>query len=458
MTARLRLLAALSLALAAVPAAAAEAADRTSIPVRMTGSLTVTWAGDAQRGCAEAGVCGISGSATWHPGGRAELQLLDFGGSGEIHGILLLGFGGDGPVVRVDRRGGGGAGGSCADVGASRPTVLQGPVERGQLRLPIDAGGLDLSAGSCAGPRAADVAPALPSLVVPVRRALRRPVAIDLSGRRPFAAGAFSGEVVSTLRLRTGRAVSRDGDGAIEDEGDVEVRDEPPLAALALAYRVVGATGGVGIAFRGVPGPGCPPLDACGAEGSAEMTPGTGSTLVVYSTRVVRGRTTRARELRALRAGRTRAGGFAFLRAGTVAGTLRWADGSTCADRAPSPRVPVLLQSGRRSATLRLVPADFGYEGEAADPLRSRCPGPGAADALREGESLAVGRVPLAALGRRRVDAVVHAPPGPFDADGWSGEPRGTLTLELRLVRTRLFGGGRGAAAISRRPAGSERP
>jgi hypothetical protein len=456
MTARLRLLAALSLALAAVPAAAAEAADRTSIPVRMTGSLTVTWAGDAQRGCAEAGVCGISGSATWHPGGRAELQLHDLG-ERDAHGLLLL-PGDGGPVVRVERRGAGGTGGWCADVGPEAPSLLQGPAERGRLRLRLAEGVPDFSAQSCAGPRAADVAPALPAIDVPVRRALRGPVAIDVSGRRPFTAGAFSGEVVSTLRLQTGRAERRRDDATIESRVQEEPRAEPPTAGLLLVYRVVGARGGVGIAFRGLPGPGCSPLDACGTEGAAQVTPGTGSTVFVFSSRVVRGRTTRARELRALRGGRTDAAGFSALRAGTVAGTLRWADGSACADRAPARRLPLEISTGRANATLRLAPPDVGFEGDESDPLRSRCPGPGAADALTRAP-LARGRVPLAALGRRRVDALLRPPAGSFDAGGWAGERRGELALELRLVRTRLLlDAGRASSARSRLRLGSDGP
>jgi hypothetical protein len=69
------------------------------------------------------------------------------------------------------------------------------------------------------------------------------------------------------------------------------------------------------------------------------------------------------------------------------------------------------------------------------DPLRTRCPGPGAADAGAE-RGLARGTLPLRALAHRRVTLRLTRG-GDFGADGYRGSTRADLTVVVRRTRIR---------------------
>jgi hypothetical protein len=50
----------------------------TDLQVCVTGSLTVTFAGDPATGCAAHGLCGYAGTETWQPGGLGDLNVSRF--------------------------------------------------------------------------------------------------------------------------------------------------------------------------------------------------------------------------------------------------------------------------------------------------------------------------------------------------------------------------------------------
>src|SRR5919197_1460819 len=73
----------------------AVAARGLAMPLEVSGSVVATWHGDPARGCAAAGVCATSGSATYRPGfdGRLEVSRNSIGFGGAEYATP--------PVVRV---------------------------------------------------------------------------------------------------------------------------------------------------------------------------------------------------------------------------------------------------------------------------------------------------------------------------------------------------------------------
>src|SRR3954462_3169999 len=141
----------------------------------VSGALTVTWHGDPARGCADAGVCDVTGSVTLRADGGSRS-----GSSDEEHVLNLLDVQTQGGVVRVSR----GANATCLDgTGEVRltPRVLRRAGAGAVLGRGADdfAFGGQLGAGRCAGPLPSDVAAAMPRATVP-ERVLRRAGAVDL--------------------------------------------------------------------------------------------------------------------------------------------------------------------------------------------------------------------------------------------------------------------------------------
>jgi hypothetical protein len=408
---------------------------RISMEIRATGALTATWHGDPARGCAEAGVCNVAGSVT------LPVEQGDRSSSAEgDQGVLdLMGIGTDPATVRVVRGAPGGPDGVCLDqAGPSELTFASARPAGGRVRVQV--GGFDLpiggplSAGRCAGPLASDLAPAFPQTSVRTSALRGRHLTLDLRGRRPFTAGAFAGEVVSTLVVRA--QVTRSRDRSSRRRLPVPVRPRTPrrVALLRLRYRATPAADGLTNAFHSADTARCAILDACGLSGTIALTMTRPADLdIVASVPLARGRrATVGGVLAALRAGR----GGLFVEPGedgphghSVTEVTR-AGARACHDE----RALTLpgLRGEAHGDELRLGLSDAGFS-TAGDPLRSRCPGP--AWSGERDRALASGTVPLAQLGARRL-TVRLAGRSTHDPD-FVVTPSGALTLELqRAIRS----------------------
>jgi hypothetical protein len=259
-------------------------------------------------------------------------------------------------------------------------------------------------------------------------------VTVDFSGRTPFSHGPFEGELVSTLRLQIGRArLSRDS-GSLGSSSPELRRRGPRVQTIGLEYSVESATGSLSADFAGLPGPGCAPLDACGAAGSLSYSlgPPTESVEVVGRRRVHGRGGGLGFALLALRQGRmsTRVEALSNTRDdsagnGTTTTRVTLPDGTVCSDsvtgEAPS------LDAGGRPLELLLGPSG----GASFASVRTHCPGPAATD-LTGGGGLASGRLDARTLGNDRIDLPLRSG-GPLAGPGYAGSRSGEIVLHLRL-------------------------
>src|SRR4051794_32769634 len=176
-----------------------------------SGSERVEFSGDPAAGCADRGVCGVSGTETFVPVRPEPGSLATFARiTGRVSGQAF--FSGGNTTASVTPAG---ADGTCSETLFVRQTVitfrrlglrvqaiLHGPV--GEPPLGQDAA---VFATHCAGPRVADLASArvLPRAIVAVSQ-LRRPVTVlALTAESPFTAAGFSGRIVADVRVRIKR-------------------------------------------------------------------------------------------------------------------------------------------------------------------------------------------------------------------------------------------------------------
>jgi len=197
------------------PVAVAAQAPRTEFHAyRVTaaaGSERVEFAGDPAAGCADRGVCGVSGTETFTPVRPDTDSLATFVRiSGRVSGQAF--FSGGNTTASVTTAG---ADATCTDAFYTRQAVvtfrraglrvlatLHGPV--GEPPLGQDSA---IFATHCAGPRMADLAKAgaLPRAIVAVSRLRRPALLLDLTAETPFSAAGFSGRVVADVRVRIKR-------------------------------------------------------------------------------------------------------------------------------------------------------------------------------------------------------------------------------------------------------------
>jgi len=425
--------------LAAAAAATPAGAQSRYADLEVTGTITVTWRGDPARGCVAGGVCDVEGRTILPVDARGQLFAPRRRGRQQIFGYVFDER--SSSLARVTRRGAGASGDPppiCVDAppaGSFGPdgfglTFSSQPSGRIQVSVrPTPA----LGAGRCAGPLPSDLEAALPRTEVAASRLLGGPAAVDLSGRRAFAAGPFSGEVASAVRVGVARVRTRRGaTGRGRPVAPRPRRIVTRVRALAVDYRIRTVEGALTSSFSGLPAPDCQVLDACGITGATTVEPRSGGTFSLRAggRRPVAAAGTLAGALRDVRAGRLRLrASYGRPTSGVVSGTAR-RDGAAapCADRGG--RGGLRLQSRQRAGALRLeLIATQIFP--AATVLRSRCPGPGiSADAV-----LARGRVAVAALGTRTLTLRLRAT-GEDSAPGYAAAPR-TGEVVLRLQRTR---------------------
>jgi hypothetical protein len=428
---------AFSLALAlASPAMAAKQPRVDELDAVPSGSVMYVWHGDPARGCAAVGVCDVSGSLVYTP----EFLTLEGTrvGSRFLPGFLYMDS--EQPsVIRVRRDPAAGDPGLCVDTAADAflaltPTPLRG----GRYRFDVDRAvepPPDFSGGRCAGPRPNDVKDVFPGGTLDARQLGRRPAKLDLSGRKSFGAGPFSGEVISTLTATVGRAA---GDSGSFSSGGRVIKEKPRMIRyldLQLTYRIERVDGALTTAFSGLAPPLCEPLDSCGISGTIDYMPSvSGGTIGFESARVVHGRphVTLRRTLRELHSGRLFTSGIARYKSGAVSrvsARVARPGESDCVDAGGTSRLALLEGEGVRTLRLRLGPPEYD---DGVDALRTHCAGPAQADVLAGGP-VAAADLPIARLGARTLD-ITLARPGAFAAHGYGGTRSGQI--QLHLMRT----------------------
>jgi hypothetical protein len=248
----------------------------TSIPVRITGELSVQFHGDPAAGCARWGLCGYSGTVSWQPPPTASMQIERTLGRHRQLAILLFPALTDGPRV---------AGGTTsasvtlASGASSEPAnrcvdatgVGQGEsllVRHGRVTFSLARESPTLLVTRCAGPRDADVLPHLPTPTIPVATMERGRTTISLGASHPLEAHGFVGSITSTIVLHLGRPGRPRTESNTKSEGPTK-----PGREIDVAYRAT-LSGSVVEEVRGAANPlECGPLGSCGLIGTITLSP-----------------------------------------------------------------------------------------------------------------------------------------------------------------------------------------
>lgn len=154
--------------------------------------------------CQRSGVCGYTGTVAYafdHAQGASAVQIKGHHARGlgffEMNGLTSA-------TVQAP-----GADAPCSDkiIRRSDPFEVEGSASRISLVFHPPAAEPDFLNNYCAGPRDADVASALPRVVVPVRELLGKQILLlHTSAVRPFQAGPFEGTVAFSADIRLRRS------------------------------------------------------------------------------------------------------------------------------------------------------------------------------------------------------------------------------------------------------------
>ena len=422
-------------------AASGTAAADVATTERATGGITITWRGDPARGCADIGLCDVTGSATFRAPEGTSSSISSRVRVISMNSVITLGP----AVARVLRGPLESPIGSCVD-GAGYLTVgLEGRRAGGLVTFttrPFDQGfgAAETVAGRCAGPLADDLLAAMPTAEAERSRVLSGDITLDFSGRRPFSAGPFSGGVVSTLRIMRRSRIERERRSRrrpVRPPGRSS-RAAARRVQVSLTRRIARISGTLVSFYRGLPLPACHVLDACGLSGRQDVTvDGSRGAMSVRvfaegSRKALRGRG-RAAVGEALRAGRLRPEGTSYehgLR-GTVTTSVGRDGGAPCREGRDLD-LPALGVRGTSNG-LRI---SLGDEIGAAS-VRTRCPGPVTHDLGRDW--LAAATIPWGDLaGERRLTVRLRPPAATGDAFAVSSS--GELILELGRSRVEVYG------------------
>jgi hypothetical protein len=388
-----------------------------SADIAFVGTLTIAWQGDQARGCAAAGLCGVQGSI--------EMLADSSGPSGPGQPTFELNDAFSAARV-IERSATGEIEDACTDL---VPVDLYLDVRRssaGQLRAIPDREFTvePPSAGRCAGPTFRD----LRALVLPARKVGR--YGYDLSGQTTFGAGPFTVTATSTLRaLVDGVGISISGSSS----GGVIPIGGPPRAHRLFeehadaVYRIADIAGALTTRFSGLAAPLCDALGACGSSGGLSDTLSAAGTVSFSGSRTVRHPVGEVAALADLRAGRLPLEVDLPELTATLSELVTWPDGTMCTDH----NAPMAVSLGFSLFGLTLIPGLTDAGPGTGDPLRTRCPGPSAADIL-DGSPLATVTVPMSELGAPQL-AVTFSGDGSFTASDYSGERGGSVVFSLVL-------------------------
>jgi hypothetical protein len=417
-------------AFAGIASPLATASSGLAMPVRVSGSVVAIWHGDPARGCAVAGLCDTSGSATYRPGfdGRLRVGRNDIGFSGSEAG--------EPPIVRV-REGTPNGPIACADILEPIFSPLSFAYLGDELQASLEA--LDLSAGRCAGPRTLDLAHSLPHGKIKTGDLRRRGNTIDMSSRTRFVAGPFRGEVISTVRVALGRARVVRADVSPDILSlPLRLEEQRRYWVLDLRYRIANVSGALVTDFRGVPDPACRALGACGTNGTSSyaLKGVSGRIDVLAAGRLRRGRHRPSVRTALRRLHRGALPVYAQSRLWRARATVTESvssSGAGCVDSLFTEPPVVDARSTDDRLVLLLRSDDLGSP---SDTLRTRCPGPSQSDVLG-GASLAHGSIAFAGLGANTVQVAATSMRA-FSRNGYAGSRRGQLRIDLELDDSRV--------------------
>lgn len=396
------------------------------VHTQVFGRLTIAWRGDPARGCAAAGLCGVSGTLQMNFGGDEsvgppppQLNATDPSAVARVQTTEP-----DGSVI------------TCADL---VPVTLDLTVHRSGGRVTARTAAADPvpgpNSGRCAGPTSGDLA----ALPLPARRA---PHGYDLSGRTTSTAGPFAVTVISGVHAVIGPGGGGGLGGLLFGPGPGgsggPVKTHPALVEHArVTYRVIGFSGAMTADFAGLAAPQCEPVGACGVSGRLVQSFATRGSVTFLGARIVTRHFGRDRAVADMRHGDMVL--FDSLGARPVRETVR--ETSTQTGGLPCVTASsVLVGAGQAGQPRRgrddLVLADDGgdFELAGADAFRTSCPGPSAQDILGpKGGALATATVPARELGARRL-SITFRGGGGFAGSSYAGHRSGAVVLSLALV------------------------
>jgi hypothetical protein len=399
------------------------------VPFHASGALTVTFRGDRAAGCARQGVCAYRGTVSWSAAPGGDLALIRFRDGSRVRAEAVEVPGTDSSLTQpavaaeVDRTLPGGAIARCADTADSANGFGASIVRReSALRVQLLTRSTDLLSTRCAGPIDAVLASSSPAATIAIAR-IARGRQLDLSRRRTFSAGGFTGTIDSTVVLRLGRPRTEKNLGLSPLLLGLLGLPPGPIRTVTEPLRLTGATGTItahvsGDTDRLV----CSLLDACGLAGSVALTPRpapvTGDLIVFGSAKQPE-----APYLAALGLGPGPTDGL------FAEGSLAWndhglarlsdaQDGQHCSDAIP-------LDGG--SVGLEVIGARIEANYTPVSLLHGECPGPELGN-----DELASGSVPLSALHGASF-ALRLRPTGAITDDGYQVSLSGSVTLQLSV-------------------------
>jgi hypothetical protein len=409
----------------------AKLVSQTDVPVCVTGRVTVTFAADQATGCTAHGLCSYSGTDTWEPQGIGDLGVTTIAQDGHRSTSVTLVIGAvSTPVLSsVQRVGVGTSAAACSDHAQAEGGFFALSVHGGRVGVGLDHAQEPIFGTRCAGPLSADLAVALPHRTVGLARLRHGRLTINLSGSAPFAAGGFSGTVDSTVTLALGRP-------RIQPRHVTSPPGSTPTRITTVRYRIT-HLGGEAITTVRASGAAavCGPLDACGLQGTIKVTPRGRSDGSVFLTASAPERRSKRDLLTALglQSGGDTAGifvdGAGETTGGAVAADLTQG-GAACSNQVSLQQTEILL----RKHADRLIVSVSPERSQAADPLRTRCPGP----ALGR-HPLTSASLPLNILRRSRFTVRLHG--DSFHDGPYNVTSRSTLIIGLqrRGVRTQIL-------------------
>jgi hypothetical protein len=398
----------------------------TSIPVcEAGGRVEVSFTGGP-------GAARYAGTESWQPQGQGNLDVLTYRMHGHIVREASLAIGGFGtPVQSAVERSAATGSTACSDSSGALSPGFFTPRVRGQRITLSLMSGSALFPTRCAGPLDVDLGTALPAPTLSLGRVVRGRMRIDLRGARRFSAHGFSGVARSTVVLRLGRARTMH-----PLQRSPASKSGQRMRLVTVTYRVQRLTGSaVSEISASADAAQCGPLDACGLSGTIGFTPGAARGGSVYLTASAPARRPPRDSLAAVGLGAggnpggiaVGGGGDARVRGAVVADL---AQGEVCRDltRVSDTQLALDVHAGRLRVSLS--PA----QSQAADPLRTRCPGPELGQHVLTSTTL-----PRNALRRRTLTVSLHG--NSFTDGPYRVTARSALVLTLRRlrVRTQIF-------------------
>lgn len=372
---------------------------QTSVPLRVSGQLTVQFQGDAAAGCARWGLCGYSGTVSWRPAANASLIVSQTPGHRSTTVIevpsFLAGPGLPGGVTNADVAFGAApsapTASHCADVadtGQFVPLLVR--ADRVTVALARAVPGLLLT--RCAGPRDGDVIPQLPRRSLSVAALRRGRTTISLVASRRLSAHGFTGSINSTIVLHLG-APGRTTRSA--SPSHVRPGTGTRIRQIKVRYRAT-LSGDVVERVHGAANPLlCAPLGSCGLAGTITLTPRAGD---ARATLTAQERASRPRQTLLAAVGLARGPAPGVIGFGAVqwhgAGSMAVAltQGSEhCVDAARLGSGSLLMATNRGRLAVSYTPGALIGDVSAA----SHCPGPLFNEAVA-----AAGHIPVSMLAR----------------------------------------------------------